>query len=423
MRRAFAIVFVVAVVFSMIGCGGGGKSGGGNQPPVTPPVTQPITPPDGSIVVKPGTPLRTSTEDFTIEGSSDTFTSVSIVAVQQTTPTGEERPENTLIDCSSVEVRSSAKVQSAITVAAKQTRGIGGITYLLLHREGPRWAKVSESEVGRFLINPADFAQNGPNWICKFLIGKIEVLPVSKSTSMRVVVDDPSAKQKTNVLVVVNGFCDSGASFDPYCNWVARRHQYRRIYTFEYDWRAQCFDSSESLANAINQLKTEGYTLDILGHSMGATIARHAMERHGASSNVLHYFGICGAHLGSSLAATGELIAKLQDDWINRALGDLPFGWPTGNIPSFADMIPGSNFLRVLNDSWNIAALGTASYILVSTRDDDVVGEASGSARGIKLREFTTGLTEVYVEPGDHSNMVKTPDGWRTMNSCIAYFF
>ena len=406
------------------GCGGGG---GGQTSIVQDPGN--INPPgtlleETTVSVKQGEPLKAEIKNFTVEAPATTFSAGSSVTLSEGSPS--EKPTGVNM-CTIVEVKSSTNVQGIVTISARETvqnRSIGGFIYLLLKRAtdgSSKWISTNENSTGQFSIDPTNFVQDGANWVARIMIGKAELLPISTQTEMVEMVDDPIAGQKTNVLVIVHGFFDTVESFRLLAELERRKHQYRKIYGFEYDSRASCFVTQQSLANALNQLKNQGYTFDGLGHSMGAALLLYTIKHHDIT-NLNSFFGANGAFLGSRIASAGELLMRMQNGWINRMPGGLLIGWPTADVPSLKDMAPGSAFLTELQTGTRPAT--SADITLVASQEDDVVGFDSARARGIDLKLLTSGTVTIYpAYHGDHSYMLKDETGWEYFNACVSYMY
>lgn len=181
------------------------------------------------------------------------------------------------------------------------------------------------------------------------------------------------------------------------------------VFGFEYDSLDPIPTNASHFANALKFLtRTEkNKVMRVVGHSMGALVARSAFEG-GATFEVAQVGNIVSLVAGPQLGS--EVAKELQESdpaLVERALqdavldGQLDFrnadGTPvkvTGDEPSFAQLVPNSNFLNSLNtnvshDQWAYRSLaGTdrgdelqaLNQVLGVFADDGIVNVGSANA-------------------------------------------
>jgi len=215
-------------------------------------------------------------------------------------------------------------------------------------------------------------------------------------------------------LVLVHGWNSTRHIFDRLIESVATTKQYANIYALEYNWCDYIEPSGVFLSSSLGNLVRQGRHLDIWSHSMGALVARYAMETCKATKNVRTFVSICGVNEGSVLGNIEKIMVYLRTDYLNKpeeARGGLYF--PAFDTYSTSQVMPGSSFIQRLNSGTPGSQIGNVNYVMISGQDwtDLVAGRESGLASNTNKRQLTLGTISEVATYASHSSLLETKDG------------
>jgi hypothetical protein len=196
-------------------------------------------------------------------------------------------------------------------------------------------------------------------------------------------------------------------------------HQYRKIYGFSYDYRNATNVPAKDLGLIIDSLASQGYEIDLLGHSRGGLICRATLENYSKTRKVLNFYSVCTPHEGVALANMGQLMSYLRKDYLNSTDdNDQPFGVLAFDTEAAAELFPNCSFIKKINDPSRIMFRGSVNYHIIGAKEfgitggDYLAGGDTGLAKNVSLGQITAGAINRYYLPNNsHGSLLKTNDG------------
>ena len=431
MFKKFTPLIAILIAIYIAGCGSSGKS------TVSPPV-----PPLQPLLTTKSLPANTAgtivTDNVTVSVPSTALATTSTIVVTAA-QTAERPPKSTVSlvgDRAMLTVTSSSVPQDKINITIGDlNRGrfdAAQTFYGLVKKTSDGWDSVTDfvEATGDTVVLAVDktaFAvENGVSTV-KATIAKITIVSPIESRGLVAMADDPTAYYKTRVLVMVPGFNNSVNNLTMAASRFVELHQYRKIYGFSYDWRKETAVPAKALGLALDSLTSQGYDIDLLGHSRGGLICRSTLENYSKTRKVLNFYAVCTPHEGVALANMGLLMSALRKDYLNSTDDtDQPFGVLAFDTEAANELFPNCSFLTKLNNPSRIIFAGHANYHIVGakkfslTGGDYLAGGDTGQAKNVQLESMTAGAVNRYYLPDNtHGSLLKTANGLDQLCSTI----
>jgi pimeloyl-ACP methyl ester carboxylesterase len=213
----------------------------------------------------------------------------------------------------------------------------------------------------------------------------------------------PILNKTDKVLIMVHGWISSPSlTWEDFILKIKPRIAcagYTQYLTFGYN-SSLSIDQNSTILSTLLKTKTNGATVDIIGHSMGGLVSRSTIENHGCSSIVRNLITLGTPHKGSSAANLRTLLGLALSSNYSGSNFSI-------NTQGLRDLIPSSVFLTNLNDN----PAPTTNYYPIAglinnlLKFDGVVTEAS--ARGIQ-NNLNLIKGQSYIVPGAIPHLAMT---------------
>jgi|GEM_PF-4327893 len=398
MRINYPFLFVF--LFLLVGCGGGG----GNSSSPNPAPTETL------MTINPGESLDKTVGSYHFSIPAGAFPDGTDLTIRQyATPPfrpGNPRFVETL---PALEISSTAAAYQALTVSAGTTNDqtIVGLQI------GDSWQPLSvvpqNGQLNFTLAAPQGQAPTsrglGDSW--RVIVGLIkDNLPDSGYGIYRIAGE---GELGPNSAIVVHGIFDNyqsmttlGQTLQPLMGW-------KNVYSLAYDYHVSTPEAAQYLATILDSLKANGKSIDLVGHSRGTLVIRHAMEKLHATETVKNCLLICGPHLGGNGAQAFDLFKRAEEIALNSDTFNAYVHALFANDTWTNELVANSNFLQKLNTP-SSAQRGQVNYFLVGGEDDTWVSPNSALADGVMLEAMTNGLINRQIISGaTHGSAVNDP--------------
>lgn len=415
----------IAILIAMFiaGCGSSGKS------TIIPPV-----PPLQPLLTSKSLPANTLgtivTGNVTVDIPTTAFAQTSIVTV-----TGEqifEKPPNARFqsvgDRAGLTISSSSAPRDQIRVTisglTRSNLDVGKSFYGLVYKTADGWKSATGfvEMVGdkvEVAVDKTAFTFMNGIAVFKGLIGKITIVSPIESKGLVEINGDPGVYYQKRVCIIVPGFNNTVSSLALLSDKLKAQHYYRKIFGFSYDYRSATSVSAKSLGESLDLLASQGYEMDLLGHSRGGLICRMTLENYSKTRNVLNFYSVCTPHEGVSVAIVSQLMDYLRNDYLNSTDDtDQPFGILAFDTEATSELFPNCKFLKDLNDPTRILFRGNVNYHIVGSKNfsgasgDYLAGGDTGQAKNVPFEQITAGAVNRYYLPNNsHTSLVKTTPG------------
>lgn len=176
------------------------------------------------------------------------------------------------------------------------------------------------------------------------------------------------------------------------------------VHSFAFPWKEGARAAGVELATQLAPYRDKLKNVTFVGYSQGILVARHALERLGATASVRNLVSIVGPNEGSRLAEPADFVFNIAKFWLNGTFSCSPF---TADVddPAIEELRPGSDFLTELN-SYHTTQRGVVTYHLFAGGKDWVVERDSALATHVQLGELTGGPVFAYDLPtASHFNI------------------
>jgi|GEM_PF-2268054 len=243
------------------------------------------------------------------------------------------------------------------------------------------------------------------------IIGSFVVSPIDPTTNLVKLATNPAGNE-FSALILVHGFNSRVEDMElaaSKLNGYLCEDEPSVIYGFEYDYRQHCSQSAQQLAKLIDDLPYANIT--ILAHSAGVVVTRDMIENGRCRSD--HYLNatlVDGANFGSFWANGADFARTLEEGVLNEHPASASSLLALTNDPIISDLVRGSTYLAKLNRN-TPQQPAYASYLLIGSSDDAVVGVDSGLGTDIAFETKVRGSVNRMTSFGGHSDLIETSAG------------
>ncbi len=372
MKRPIGLM-MVAVMFGLMSCGGGGN-GGGSIPP--------------GITVRAGDRLSTTIGETLI--TSGVFPSDGTVTVTEKPAPAVVQPNFGGIQ-PMLTVSSTVQPNGGFSVSYPDTSNGAPAMAGIFDGKEPIGAFPVTKENGRMIVtmDPAYLPQNRSRdiSIISIIIGIIKnYLPPDPTVSLKQV----GAAGEGQGLVYIPGLLQKADDAVPAVQTVKSDRGYGSAYVVDYDWRAPVATVAHGLKDAISDLPVK--SADLVGYSKGGLVGRWTLEELGGTLAFKRamYMGVPNKGCSLTLAA---LYGLLGSAFLKSSL-PLPF-IDGPNAECLTELLPNSTLLSDLNTDW-YRQNGLVVYMFVAGQfgilpTDLVVGVSSALLNGSGIENHTNG--------------------------------
>ncbi|MDP9797285.1 triacylglycerol esterase/lipase EstA (alpha/beta hydrolase family) [Catenuloplanes nepalensis] len=154
------------------------------------------------------------------------------------------------------------------------------------------------------------------------------LLLAALTAALAVVPAAPAQAATTSPVILIHGYNSSTATWDPLVTRLkAAGYASGDVHTFGYHYRQSNVTTAARLADYVEKVREDhgGVKVDLVGHSMGAVIARYYVRDLGGAEVVDDLVSLAGPHHGTRVLTICRFDASCRE------------------------MLPGSAFLRALN--------------------------------------------------------------------------
>lgn len=216
-----------------------------------------------------------------------------------------------------------------------------------------------------------------------------------------------------NSCIIVHGLFDTYPEMATLAQRLYYQFNYRNVYAMGYNWRISTVPAAQYLAGQLDNLRSVGKQVTLVGHSRGCLIIRYALEKLEKTHCVKQCFLIAGPHRGSSYATSAHQLLILLSQVINQEYGsniDL-----SANYPAIQELVPGNPFLTELN-SPNYNQRPMVDYYLFAGGRDYIVPRSSARAESVTLEGVTSGAVNRFtVMEATHGDFRRNNAHFQTM--------
>lgn len=385
-------------VLTLLGCGGGGVSNNSQQPPDT-------------FSVGPNEGTDKTYGDITIHIEADgTFPNGSTLSLYQSAQAPEMPPEqNFVLGKPALKLTSTAIPQKDITVSILDE----GKDYIAAIKSGEDWQPLNRVKAGgktSFFLPAAlgRVANRGGGKVWDWVIGLVkDDLPDTEFAIKRL--EDGTDFGDPGTILCIHGVMDNYQSMARIGSRARARFGGSNVFSYAFPWKEGAQEAGIQLAALLAPYKNRIKNVIFVGYSQGVLVARHALERLGATATVVDLVSIMGPNEGSHWADEADFAFNIIKLWLNGTFSCSPFG-VTVDDPAIRELRPGSAFLTDLNKYHNTQR-GDVNYWLFNGNKDWVVTQDSAWAGHVPLEQLTGGTVWRHTVSGATHFNIKSNTG------------